>query len=189
MESARQELFHAAATVVAEHGYAKASISKITSEAGLAQGTFYLYFDSRQQILNELLPFIGEEILGFIGERTRSATDFYDMEERGLRAYFEYLNKNPGFVRILNEAEVAAPLAHEVHFSKLTEKYVNSMSYWVERGEIGNFSKSELEPLVYIFMSARSYLYLLYRRGKDDGLDRFEQIVGTYMKIVRDGVK
>ena len=38
-------LLEAAAQVVGTDGYADASISKITQLAGVAQGTFYNYFD------------------------------------------------------------------------------------------------------------------------------------------------
>ena len=57
----RKGLFQAAAYVVGKHGYANASIGRITERCGLAQGTFYLYFDSRQDLFDQLLPAVGEE--------------------------------------------------------------------------------------------------------------------------------
>ena len=36
-------------------GYHDASIVKITEAAGVAQGTFYLYFDSKQAVFDELV--------------------------------------------------------------------------------------------------------------------------------------
>lgn len=187
-ESAKQELFRAAASVIAEHGYSKASISKITAAAGVAQGTFYLYFGSRQDILDELLPHVGAEILEFIRERVRGAKNFYDMEERGLRAYFEYLDSNPGFSRILNEAEAVAPIAHRSHFKMLTDRYLGALSHWIKKGDIRHFEPGELETLAYMMMSARSYLYMLYNKDRSNGIDSYEKIVGTYMKTIRNGV-
>ncbi|MGE3594128.1 MAG: TetR/AcrR family transcriptional regulator [Dehalococcoidia bacterium] len=49
----------AAADVVGEEGYTAASIAKITARAGVAHGTFYSYFDDRQQLFDVLLPFVG----------------------------------------------------------------------------------------------------------------------------------
>ena len=53
--------------VVGEQGYAGASIALITQRAGLAQGTFYLYFDSREDLFDQLLPEVGQELLDFLG--------------------------------------------------------------------------------------------------------------------------
>ena len=44
----RRAFLRAGAKVVAKYGYAEASIARIAEEAGLAQGTFYLYFPTRQ---------------------------------------------------------------------------------------------------------------------------------------------
>src|ERR1051325_7602418 len=51
----RQRLLEAAEAVFAELGYHEASIVKITEAAGIAQGTFYLYFASKQEIFEELV--------------------------------------------------------------------------------------------------------------------------------------
>ena len=51
----RRRLLDAAEQVFAELGYHEASIVKITEAAGVAQGTFYLYFDSKQAIFDELV--------------------------------------------------------------------------------------------------------------------------------------
>src|SRR5918999_256649 len=44
----RLRLLEAAESVFAEHGYHEASVVKITEAAGVGQGTFYLYFSSKQ---------------------------------------------------------------------------------------------------------------------------------------------
>ncbi len=52
-------LVNAALTVMKEKGFEKASVSQIVKEAGVAQGTFYLYFESKSAIV----PAIAEKIL------------------------------------------------------------------------------------------------------------------------------
>jgi AcrR family transcriptional regulator len=46
----RRQLLTAATTVFARRGYRAAGISDIVSEAGVARGTFYLYFESKAQV-------------------------------------------------------------------------------------------------------------------------------------------
>lgn len=189
MAGARQAIFEAAAKVVGEHGYADASITRITEAAGIAQGTFYLYFDSRQALFDELLPHVGQDMLHVIRDRVAGAKDVYDVEERGFRAFFGYLKDNPGFFRILNEAEVAAPLAHKKHFKLLSDHYVESLERGLKAGQIRQFDREELETVAYMFMAARSYLYLRYVKGRTGVRTLPEKVVKTYMKLVRDGLK
>ena len=51
----RQRLIEAAERVFAQVGYHDASIVKITEAAGVAMGTFYLYFRGKKEIFDELL--------------------------------------------------------------------------------------------------------------------------------------
>ncbi len=54
-EDRRDALKAAAADVFAEFGYHAAKVSQIVERVGVAQGTFYLYYESKQQIFGELL--------------------------------------------------------------------------------------------------------------------------------------
>ncbi len=185
----RDKIFEAAAQVVGQYGYADASIGRITEVAGIAQGTFYLYFESRQALFDELLPHVGADLLVYISKKVRGAATFYEVEERGFRAFFDYLRSNPGFFRVLNEAEVAAPVAHTAHMKLLTEHYVKSLQRSVESGEIRLFEGKELEALAYVFQSARSYLYLRYVKGSEKTRKLPDWVVETYMKLVKNGLK
>ncbi len=186
-ESLRLKILAAAAKVVGEYGYAEASIGRITEAADIAQGTFYLYFESRQALFDVLLPHVGLDMMHFIGQKVKGAGSFYAVEEQGFRSFFEYLRLNPGFFRVLNEAEVAAPVAHVAHMKVLTEHYVQSLQRSMDKGEIRNFKSQELETLSYILQAARSYLYLCHIKGK--GLKKLpDWVVDAYMKVVRGGV-
>ncbi|MBT4522352.1 MAG: TetR/AcrR family transcriptional regulator [Halieaceae bacterium] len=185
----RELVFCAAATVVGNNGYADASIREITENAGIAQGTFYLYFKSRQDLFDQLLPHIGGEMVEFIRKRVVGSNSFFEVEESGFRAFFEFLQENPGFFRVLNEAEIYAPKGHRKHFRNLIKPYLDSMRRSVQSGEIANSSDDELEALIYIFLSARSYLYMRYlktQRKKSRELP--EWVVNTYMNFIRNGL-
>src|SRR5258707_1065008 len=65
----KRKIFDAATKVVGKVGYAEASVARITEEAGVAQGTFYNHFDNRQELLDQLLPKVGTDMVHFIRER------------------------------------------------------------------------------------------------------------------------
>jgi AcrR family transcriptional regulator len=188
-EELRNKIFAAAADVVGRYGYADASITRITEAAGIAQGTFYLYFESRQEMYDQLLPHVGVDMLNYIGGKVAGAKTFLEVEERGFRAFFGFLRLHPGFFRVLNDAEVAAPIAHANHLKRLTEHYAKSLQRSVDRGEIKAFKGKELEALAYIFQSARSYLYLGFVKTEGKAKKLPEWVVETYMRLVTNGLK
>lgn len=55
----RRQLLGAARHLFLAKGYAQTSVSAIVREAGVAQGTFYLYFKSKQDVL----PYLRAEVL------------------------------------------------------------------------------------------------------------------------------
>ena len=51
----RQEILQAARDVFAKHGYHAAKIDDIVAAAGVARGTFYLYFEDKRAIFEEIV--------------------------------------------------------------------------------------------------------------------------------------
>jgi AcrR family transcriptional regulator len=185
----RRALISAAIDIVGQHGYEGASISRITERAGLAQGTFYNYFESRQHILDLLIPALGDVMLDYISEAVRGIDDTYERERRGFRAFFEFLVDTPAFFRILREGEVAAPDAWGDHFRAVAEQYAKAMRRAVYKGHITQFSLDELEVISYMLMSARDYVYI---KLKNDGASMNpipEKVVDTYLKFIRYGLE
>src|ERR1700735_3087074 len=102
----KRRLFQAAIKVVGRYGYAGASVARITAEAGVAQGTFYLHFENRQALLEQLLPVVGEEIIAAVRARTDRVLSESDREVERCRGFFDVLHEMPEFFRIVNEAEM-----------------------------------------------------------------------------------
>jgi AcrR family transcriptional regulator len=74
-EATRTRLFEAAIGIVGEMGYAAASVALITARANVAQGTFYNYFESRQDLLDQLLPSLSLRLHALIRQRVMEAPD------------------------------------------------------------------------------------------------------------------
>ncbi|MDT8859458.1 TetR family transcriptional regulator [Alkalihalobacillus sp. MEB130] len=62
------QIIDAAVKVIANHGYHQAQVSKIAKEAGVADGTIYLYFENKEDILTSLF----EEKMGRFVDIIRS---------------------------------------------------------------------------------------------------------------------
>ena len=123
--------------------------------------------------------------MNFIHDRVQGLETYLAIEEEGFRAFFEFCRRNGGFIRVLNEAETAAPAAHRAHFKIVLESYTRSLRRSVEAGEIRRFTAKEVEALAYALMGARSYLYLGYIKYGDGNKKLPEDVVQTYLKLVR----
>ena len=188
-ELVRNNLLWAAAQVVGEVGYAAASITRITEMANVAQGSFYNYFDSRQDILDTLLPDMGKKMMEHIRERSRGGSNFSELEQRSFEAFFEFIDNEPHFFRILNEAESFAPKAHKQHFDSVSRRYVQFLTRSHENGEFPAYESEELEAIAFILMATRSYLAIRYVYGDGQRQSLPENVVDTYMKFVRFGLE
>lgn len=184
----RLKLIDAAAKVVGAEGYANASVAKITALAEIAQGTFYNYFVSQQDLFDHLLPELGAEVLEFIRKRLANETDSLRREEIGFRAYFDFLAERPEFYRILNEAETFAPKAFHDHMRNMAEGYMRALNRSHAKGELPGFEPRELEVIVYSLLAARNYLSYRYsfRAGRARRLPPW--VDRAYMKFVTGGM-
>lgn len=187
-ERIREALFDAAVKVVGEHGYAATMVSMITAKASVAQGTFYNYFETLQDLLDQLLPTLGRKMLEWIKQAAEDAETGLEREERSFRAFFEFLRENPEFYRILYEAEVFAPAAFKKHHQQVTKGYVRVLERALDRGELRCKTRRELEAVALILMGARHYLCMHFVRSDRGAMNLPEWVVEAYMALIKTGV-
>jgi len=115
----REAILDAARVVFADLGYGATSVRDIIRKTGLASGTFYNYFKSKEEVFEALMDEGMRRIRPRLrAERIRSRT-FEDFIRNAYRAYFEYLatdsdtfqvmRRNPNTVRVrMDSPEILA---------------------------------------------------------------------------------
>ncbi len=137
----RTKLLEAAEQVFARVGYSEASIVRITEAAGVAQGTFYLYFASKLEIFEELVEDLNRRVRHAMTEASAGATTRIESERAGFRGFFEFTAEHPALYRIVREAEFVSPNALRLHYSRIVDGYISGLDAAKKNGEIG-----ELDP-------------------------------------------
>lgn len=183
----KQKIFDAATKIVGKYGYAEASVARITEEAGVAQGTFYNHFESRQELLDQLLPKIGIDMVHFIRARTVSAEAAKQEIER-FSAFFDFIREVPEFLRILNEAEFFAPIGYQKHFDNISSAYVRILQRARAAGATNTFSDEEFEAIVQVLMGARGYLSRRYSYSEQGVTAVPDYVITAYQKLVTRGL-
>jgi len=161
-EATRARPFDAAVQIVGEYGYAGTSVARITERAAVAQGTFYNYFESRQDLLDQLLPAISEQLHQHIRERVLAAGSALERERARMSAFFEFLERAPHLFKILSEGPVQAPEGFRRHLEMQTESYRRAMRYELREGGLRITDPDELEVITQMLLSARQYLSARY---------------------------
>jgi AcrR family transcriptional regulator len=72
----RSELLSAARAVFAVKGYESATVAEIVKRAGVAQGTFYLYFPGKHALAGAFAEIVAERFAETAAERTARARSF-----------------------------------------------------------------------------------------------------------------
>jgi AcrR family transcriptional regulator len=132
----RQRLLEAAERIFAELGYHDASIVKITEAAGVAQGTFYLYFASKKEIFDELVLDLNHRVRHAMTEAADRGTTRAEKELLGFGAFFRFTAEHPALYRIIRQAEFVSPETLHEHYRRLTNGYVAGLRQAMADGEI-----------------------------------------------------
>ena len=96
----RAQLLRAARKVFRAKGYDGATVSEIVREAGVAQGTFYLYFPSKKDAAVSLRDGLMETMAQAGATAMESRTSFEDRLESLIAASFKVARKNTDLFRL-----------------------------------------------------------------------------------------
>jgi len=181
----RTRLLEAAEQVFADVGYHEASIVKITEAAGVAQGTFYLYFEGKKQVFDELVVDLNRRVRHAMKEASSKGTTRVESEILGFAAYFRFTSEHKALYRIIRQAEFVSPEMLRYHYDRLSEGYVEALTEAVESGEIGDvdpkvtawalMGMGELIGLRWLLMENRD-------RMPKAVLDEIERIIGCVLE-------
>lgn len=130
----RRRILDAAEAEFGEKGFHDGSISGITQRAGVALGTFYTYFDSKEEIFQALVADMSRRTREWIGKRVADATDRMTAERLGIEAYIEFARQHKGIYRIISEAEFVATEAYRDHYEGFARAYRRNLEKAARKG-------------------------------------------------------
>jgi AcrR family transcriptional regulator len=134
----RRRLLDAAEQVFGHAGFHETSIVKIAESAGVAPGTFYLYFGSKKAIFDELVRDLNRRVRRAMKERSSRGDNRLQAELLGFEAYFRFTAEHPALYRIIRQAEFVSPEMLEYHYERLSRGYVEGLAQAVATGEAGD---------------------------------------------------
>lgn len=135
-EDTRNAILAAAEAVIGERGFASSSITDITRAAGIAQGTFYIYFPTKDMVFRELVALMGRLTRATLSQAVAGISDRLDAERIGLAAFLHFVAERPSLYNIVEEARFVAPEAYRDYFSSFAEAYAQNLAHAADEGII-----------------------------------------------------
>jgi TetR/AcrR family transcriptional regulator, fatty acid metabolism regulator protein len=100
-EARRLEILESAVRVFAEHGFADARIRDIAAGAGVAEGTIYLYFGGKEDLLLTAFRDVVNDYCTSIRSVLSSDLPFVRRVEQFVRRQFEMIEEQPDLAAVL----------------------------------------------------------------------------------------
>ena len=181
--SIEKKILSAARESFLYYGINKTNIADITKAAGIAKGTFYLFFKSKGDIFMKLISddwtAIHEELdAGYMGKKGDISTPISDYIAENRKA----LLGHPLFSMIYNREAIALISDHTVTEAlmdfkqKSDSQLVEIIKSWFEANDI----KSDISPEVISGM-IRSTSYLNYHKD-EIGEEIFDEVISDLIK-------
>ena len=122
----RAALVKAARILFEKNGYLDVNVGDIARRARVAYGTFYTYFNSKEEIFSEVVEGLLEDFRTIAGAEPLASEEVSERIERANRGYLKAYQANARMMAVLEQVATFNPRLAEVR--RATRRY------WVERG-------------------------------------------------------
>lgn len=151
-EQRRKDILGAAAELFAQQGYEKTTVSQIVQKAGMAQGTFYLYFDSKEHVRMG----VHEQIINEIVEKSLSVkameADPFKKIELMLLAGVDTMKRHQDLMRVIHR-EVSCEAIYDEESREMNRKLLGPVCEILQEGmDSGVFAKADPTITAYLLI-------------------------------------
>lgn len=182
-EATRQRILEAAATEIGQHGYHVASVSSITNKAGVGQGTFYLYFKSKEDVLAELVNRFSQELQALLENANKNAASRLAAERACLDTFLQYVFKNKNLYRLFMECQFENPTLYKDCYQDFANQWADLLERAEQQGEI---AKGDNEVRAWAMMGIHHMLATRFALWADSAPS--ETVLDQAVALLRDGI-
>lgn len=183
-EATRRKLMAAAESEFGAKGFHIASVSSITTRAGVGQGTFYLYFRTKDEIFVTLVKEIGRSLRKHMRDAVAGAKDRLEAERHAYEAFFDFASSHPGLYRIVQESQFVDPTVYRDYYERIASGYSEDLQTAAARGEI---RPGDAEVRAWALMGIGHFLGL--RHCLWEGKSPSVEVIDSMMDLVANGLK
>jgi TetR/AcrR family fatty acid metabolism transcriptional regulator len=144
----REAILRAATRVFAHNGYFNSKVADIAREAGVADGTVYLYFKSKEEILHSIFDRNMEEAIADGRKRLARTTDPREKLRSIAHMHLDRLGADRDLA-VVFQVELRGSTKFMQEFSAAGfAEYLNLIRSTIEEGQRAGVFRAELNPKV-----------------------------------------
>lgn len=132
----QRALLDAAAAEFGERGFHESSVVSITARAGVALGSFYTWFESKDALFRALVLDMSGRVRDHVAPVLTASDITLERERAALHAFLEFAREHKEIYRIIDEAEFVAPEEWRRHYETTALRIVERLREGVARGEL-----------------------------------------------------
>ncbi|MCF8104647.1 MAG: TetR family transcriptional regulator [Desulfohalobiaceae bacterium] len=130
-----QQILQAAIKIFARQGYYKSTVSQVAREAGVADGTIYLYFKNKDDILDHFFSYKTREVFSCFQQEVRRADNALDKLRNLIRRHLlEFENDRDMAVVYQVETRMRRRLS-DIKIKEMSDMYFDLVSSIVRQGQ------------------------------------------------------
>ena len=176
-------LLDAAAAEFGEKGFHDSSVVSITRRAGIALGSFYTYFESKDALFRAVVRDMSALVGKAAAAQMAEGGDTLDRERLALTGFLEFARAHKEIYRIVDEAEFADPESHRLHYETTAARILARLRQGASEGEI---DAGVEEAHAWALMGMNVFLGLRYAVWSTERAP--EEIAAIASGILRDGL-
>ena len=162
-ERTLRKILDAAQEEFGERGFAETSIVGITQRAGVALGSFYTYFDSKESVFQAVVRDMSAQVRDHVAPAFKGAADALDGERLALESFLKFAKAHRDVYRIIDEAEFVDPVAYREHYETTATRIAARLVSARDNGELAaDLGDQDLEALAWAIMGANVFLGLKF---------------------------
>jgi TetR/AcrR family fatty acid metabolism transcriptional regulator len=185
-----KRIIDAATKVFAEKGFYKAKVSEIAQQAGVADGTIYIYFDHKDDILISLFEEKMKEVLNNMKEQISSETDPLRKIEKFALVHLQLIRDNKDIAEIIQvELRQSSKFMKNYHNTKFFE-YLDLIGDIIEEGKERGLIRDDILPGIakrafFGALDEMSRFWVLSKKPKYDIETASQQISSFFINGIR----
>lgn len=179
----RAQIVAAAIAVIAEHGYAAASFTRIAKQAGLSStGMISYHFANKDDLIREVLTETTTVAYNYISPRMEAVTGYRAKLRVRLEANMELVRAHPDHIRTLIEIAMNAPKTPDFVDQRFG-LFSNHLREGQQAGEFGTFNADAMA--VAIIGALDAMVTGLVRFPEVDAAEYGRELADTFDRATR----
>lgn len=182
----RRQILDTAVTLFHEIGFEGASLRDLSNKVGINKATLYHYFESKEEILFQIIEEVGQSLLGGLEEARKSSHDPLECLKAMVRFQIFYMEANVEGIKVVVEEKkcLVGEMASKTKNvqSQILKLYEDVLDQCMKTGKI---RKLHVATAAFAIIGQTNWLYHWYR---PDGNLPIKVVADEVMTILFEGL-